>query len=67
MVYYKITTIDDWFIIIQNDLYRCIKMLEDKFVSFEIYNEWKSQNDTKNKFVEFTPEKFNKWLNNKNV
>lgn len=63
MSYFKIILKDDdWFIINQNDLYRCIKMLDNNLRSYQKH-EWKHINENKNKFLEFTPETYLKWLN----
>lgn len=64
MSYFKINLKNnDWFIINQNDLYRCIKILNNDFKSYEKY-EYKHFSESKNKFSEFTPEVYLKWLKN---
>lgn len=62
MRYFKVTTINDWFIVIDNDLYRCKKMLNKEIVSIDFFAEWRHFNDFRNRFNEYTPKAYDEWL-----
>ncbi len=64
-MYYKISTNNDWFIINANDLFRCLKMLNDENLTYK-QQDWKSQIKEKNKFEEFSVKSYNEWLKTNN-
>jgi len=62
MRYFKIITDDDWFIIVENDMFRCKKMLNDKIKNVEFFGEWRHIRNERNKFNEYTPKAYDEWL-----